>query len=239
MPPGKCHKRSLASHARFNRQPLANSEGSLVVAKSNQNRYEQIVATIFRAHYRAKLRAFDFPRDEIVSVAAQLGIALPKNIGDVLYSFRFRSALPEEIVRTAPEGYEWIIRLAGRAVYRMALARIVRIVPTPGRVRIKIPDATPQIVIEHAQGDEQALLAKVRYNRLIDLFLGLVTYSLQSHLRTSVPDIGQIETDELYVGVSNTGQQFIIPVQAKGGTDRIGAVQTEQDLALCAACFRN
>ena len=139
--------------------------------------------------------------------------------------------------RTASEGYEWIIRLAGRAVYRMALARIVRIVPTPGRVRIKIPDATPQIVIEHAQGDEQALLAKVRYNRLIDLFLGIVTYSLQSHLRTSVPDIGQIETDELYVGVSNTGQQFIIPVQAKGGTDRIGAVQAEQDLALCRRVF--
>ncbi len=28
-------------------------------------------------------------------------------------------------------------------------------------------------------------------------FLGLTTYSLQSHLRTSVKDVGQIEIDEL------------------------------------------
>ena len=52
-----------------------------------------------------------------------------------------------------------------------------------------------------------------------------------------MPDVGQIETDELYVGVRNSGQQFIIPVQAKGGTDRIGAVQAEQDLALCRDVF--
>ena len=92
-------------------------------------------------------------------------------------------------------------------------------------------------MLRHAHGDEQSLLAKVRYNRLIDLFLGVVAYSLQSHLRTTVPDVGQIETDELYVGVRNSGQQFIIPVQAKGGTDRIGAVQAEQDLALCRDVF--
>ena len=52
-----------------------------------------------------------------------------------------------------------------------------------------------------------------------------------------MPDVGQIETDELYVGVRHSGQQYIIPVQAKGGTDRIGAVQAEQDLALCRDVF--
>ena len=52
-----------------------------------------------------------------------------------------------------------------------------------------------------------------------------------------MPDVGQIETDELYVGVRHSGQQYIIPVQAKGGTDRIGAVQAEQDLALCRDIF--
>ena len=207
------------------------------MAQSERNRYEHILETIFNAHYKPKMKSFEFARDEIVSVAAELGIKLPKNLGDLIYSFRFRADLPEMIVRTAPAGMEWIIRLAGRAKYRMALVRIVRIAPTPGRIRIKIPDATPEIVLRHAHGDEQALLAKVRYNRLIDLFLGVVAYSLQSHLRTTVPDVGQIETDELYVGVRNSGQQFIIPVQAKGGTDRIGAVQAEQDLALCRDVF--
>jgi len=78
---------------------------------------------------------------------------------------------------------------------------------------------------------------KVRYNRLVDIFLRVTAYSLQSHLRTTVPDVGQIETDEIYVGIRNTGQQFIIPVQAKGGKDQIGIVQVEQDLALCRHAF--
>ena len=49
--------------------------------------------------------------------------------------------------------------------------------------------------------------------------------------------MGQVETDEVYVGVRNTGQQFIIPVQAKGGSDKIGAVQIRQDMAMCEAQF--
>ena len=78
--------------------------------------------------------------------------------------------------------------------------------------------------------DEQALLAVVRYNRLIDTFLGLTSYSLQNHLRTTVSGIGQIEIDELYVGLDKHGCHFIIPVQAKGGKDQIGVVQTTQDI---------
>ena len=52
-----------------------------------------------------------------------------------------------------------------------------------------------------------------------------------------MPKIGQIETDEIYVGVRNTGQQFIVPVQAKGGADQIAAVQVKQDIALCKCNF--
>ena len=49
--------------------------------------------------------------------------------------------------------------------------------------------------------DEQALLAKIRYNRLIDIFTGITCYSLQNHLRTTVPNIGQVEIDEIYIGI--------------------------------------
>ena len=68
---------------------------------------------------------------------------------------------------------------------------------------------------------------------VIDIFTGITCYSLQSHLRTSVPDIGQVETDELYVGVDTSGCQYVIPVQAKGGSDALNIVQIEQDIALC------
>ncbi len=68
-------------------------------------------------------------------------------------------------------------------------------------IAIKIPDATPEIVSAYALSDEQALLAKVRYNRLLDIFLGVATYSLQNHLRTTVTGLGQAEIDEIYVAI--------------------------------------
>ncbi|MDO9128199.1 MAG: endonuclease, partial [Parvibaculum sp.] len=89
----------------------------------------------------------------------------------------------------------------------------------------------------YALDDEQALLAIVRYNRLVDTFLGLTTYSLQNHLRTTVKGIGQIEIDELYIGLDKYGCHYVIPVQAKGGKDQIGVVQTTQDIRFVAQKF--
>ncbi len=50
--------------------------------------------------------------------------------------------------------------------------------------------------------------------------------------------MGQIETDEIYIGVNRCGAHYVFPVQAKGGpNDQVGIVQIEQDLALCKAKF--
>jgi hypothetical protein len=152
----------------------------------------------------------------------------------VIYSYRYRKAFPQEILETETQGRQWIILPAGRAKYRFKLAKVTQIVPRDNLIATKIPDATPQIIAVYAKTDEQALLARVRYNRLIDIFLGLTTYSLQNHLRTTVENIGQIEIDEIYVGVNRSGQQFIVPVQAKSGKDKLAVVQTSQDLNYCS-----
>lgn len=205
--------------------------------EENENRYSALIAKVFFDHYTDGETSFEFDREELVEGARLLGIQMPKNPGDVIYSFRYRASFPTRIVRTAPEGLEWIIEGVGRARYRFRLSRINRIVPREELVTIKIPDATPEIIAANALGDEQALLAKVRYNRLIDIFLGITAYSLQNHLRTSVRGVGQIEVDEIYVGVNRHGAQFVVPVQAKGGTDQIGGTQTMQDIACCAEKF--
>jgi len=202
-----------------------------------QNRYDSIIAEIFKNHFKKGKDSFEFNRSELEKVAKKLKIKLPKNLGDLLYSYRFRNNLPEEIMNTAVSGSAWTIELAGHASYRFKLSKMSRILPRPDLMQIKIPDSTPEIIGQYSLSDEQALLAKVRYNRLIDIFLGITTYSLQNHLRTTVSGIGQIEIDEIYVGVNRNGVQFIIPVQAKGGKDQIGAVQTKQDLACCNQKF--
>jgi hypothetical protein len=206
---------------------------------SNQNQYSLIIAHIFRAHYREGLTEFIFEREEIVAAASALGLERPRNIGDVVYTFRFRKPFPADILSTAPPGQEWVLRKVGQSRYKFVLSTQWTLAPNPVLSVIKVPDATPGVISRYALGDEQALLAKLRYNRLIDLFSGLTCYSLQNHLRTSVADIGQVETDELYVGLDRRGCHYVLPIQAKGGRDRLSAVQIEQDIALCAEKFPN
>jgi hypothetical protein len=204
---------------------------------ARQTRYSAIIERIFRAKYRRGARVIDFRREDLTEAANELGIKLPANLGDVLYSFRFREALPNVIKRTAPAGYAWLIRLAGRSKYRFVLEKDQPLAPRSLVQPTKVPDATPGIIEKWALTDEQALLAKIRYNRLLDIFTGITCYSLQNHLRTTVREIGQIETDELYVGVDKRGVQYVLPVQAKGTKERLSIVQIEQDFALCGEKF--
>jgi len=201
------------------------------------NRYASLIVHLFKAKYRPGSTRVPFAREELVDGARRLGIALPKNVGDVIYSQRYRAEWPDEIAKTASAGKKWIILGVGRAKYEFRLLRLAPITPNPNMATIKIPDSTPQIVANYAQTDEQALLAKVRYNRLVDIFLGIATFSLQNHLRTTVEGIGQVELDEVYVGVDKAGRQYVAPVQAKGGSDKHSAVQTLQDIACCAEKF--
>ncbi|HEY6170482.1 MAG TPA: endonuclease [Verrucomicrobiae bacterium] len=204
---------------------------------ADQNQYSQIIVHIFRAHYRKGSTEFVFDREEIVQAASSLGLQRPRNVGDVVYTFRFRQPFPAEILATAPKGKEWILRKVGRSQYKFVLSAQWTLAPNPALSVIKVPDATPGVIARYALGDEQALLAGLRYNRLVDLFTGLTCYSLQNHLQTSVVDIGQVETDELYIGLDRRGCHYVLPIQAKGGRDKLALVQIEQDLALCAEKF--
>jgi hypothetical protein len=203
----------------------------------SKNRYAAIIERIFKARFKPGLTELEFEREEMVRIARQLRIALPKNLGDLIYSFRYRSVLPKSIQAEAARGKTWIIRPAGPAKYRFVLVSDIPLAPNPSLTETKVPDATPGIVAKYAFNDEQALLARLRYNRLIDIFSGVTCYSLQNHLRTTVPNMGQVETDEIYVGLDKKGIHYVFPLQAKGGTDKLNVVQIEQDFGVCAQKF--
>ena len=207
--------------------------------KRNQkpNAYSQIIERVFLTRFREGDLEVEFSRDDIAQAAQELGVPLPKNLGDVVYSFRYRNRLPEFIRQHAPEGVSWIIRPNGIARYKFVTSAYTHITPSNLMSVTTIPDATPGVIAMYSLSDEQALLAKLRYNRLVDVFTGLTCYSLQSHLRTTVHGMGQVETDELYVGLDRRGAQYVLPVQAKGGSDILSVVQIEQDLAMCSAKF--
>lgn len=77
------------------------------------NRYNLLIQTIFNERYAPNASEVLFDRSDIVDTAERLGIELPKNLGDVIYTFRYRADLPASIADTAPEGYEWVISTGG------------------------------------------------------------------------------------------------------------------------------
>lgn len=198
------------------------------------DRYSQLIERIFFDNYQPGDTSVEFTRSEIETVAQQLGLTLPKNLGDVLYTFRYRRGLPASVLAEQPPGLVWVIfPVRSRpATYRFAAVPFSNVTPTTGMTVTKIPDATPGMIDLYSLSDEQALLAKLRYNRLLDIYTGITTYSLQSHLRTTITE-GQVETDEVYVGVDTHGAHYVLPVQAKGGTDFLSVVQIWQDFRMC------
>ena len=203
-------------------------------------KYEQVIEWVFNQNHQPDRFRVPFNREELVQASDMLGFERIKNLGDIPYSFRFRRELPDGIQKTAPKGAEWIIVGAGVGEYQFRLAAPGKIQQNPHIKPVKVPDATPEIVRQYAPGtDEQALLTRARYNRLVDIFTGITCYSIQNHLRTTVSNIGQVEIDEIYVGVNKRGTHFVLPCQAKSPGDRFGIVQVMQDIALCQERYPN
>ena len=207
---------------------------------------QQIIEWIFAQRHNPGDDQVTFTRDDLISAAAALGAPRPKNLGDIVYSLRYRVPLPHSIRQTAPPGREWAIFPGGSAVYTLRTVPFNLIEPRQGLRTIRLPDATPGVISKYSLTDEQALLARVRYNRLLDVFTGLACYPLQSHLRTSItipnaidgkPSSSQVETDDVYVGLDEHGAHYILPVQAKGSSDSLSVIQIWQDYRVAQQKF--
>ncbi len=199
-------------------------------------KYDRIISRVF-ATYDSGGASFTFPRTAIAEAADELDLAAPKNLGDVIYTYRSRRDLPEEIQQRAETGREWIIRTVGTAQYEFVQVRWGGAQPSLSLAETRIPDSTPALIERYRQSDEQALLAIIRYNRLVDVFTRLSCFSVQSHLRTSLKGIGQVEIDELYVGIDRRGAHYVLPIEVKSRTDRLGAAQVSNLFALAEQKF--
>jgi hypothetical protein len=93
---------------------------------ARHSRYKALIERIFRDHYRKGLSRFEFEREELIAIAREMNIDVPKNLGDVIYSLRYRTEMPEKVLQTQPAGMEWIIEGAGRAKYAFVLVKLNR-----------------------------------------------------------------------------------------------------------------
>jgi len=184
--------------------------------------YDRVLVEIFSRHDGASQDEFEFEREEVEKILREWGRRV-KNLGDVLYSYRSgRRPLPEDIAAIG----NWVIEGRGRGRYAFRqLARSPYIqIPTDLQT-IGVLDATPDIILKYGGSDEQGLLTRVRYNRLVDIFLGITAYHLQGHVRAYIKDSGQVEIDDLYLGVDTDGNQHVIPIEAKTAKEPLGVIQ--------------
>lgn len=189
-----------------------------MTAAKKPNAYDRVLVAVFAKYWRKGLREVLFTKDDLIDEAGRIGLRV-KNIADILYTYRSRRSLPTELLKHG----NWVIAAKGAGKYAFQIVTGSSIVEIPAHLKIyPIPYAVPEIVAGNLAKDEQGLLTLVRYNRLLDVFTGLACFHLQSHVRTQVKNHGQVEVDELYVGVDKDGQGFVLPVEAKDAGEFLG-----------------
>ncbi|MEK7678158.1 MAG: endonuclease [Verrucomicrobiota bacterium] len=197
--------------------------------EQSRNR-DQVMQQVFEKNYVPGAAEVPFTMDQIreaIVAVAKIRLGYKENnVADVRYQYTSgRRVLPESIKKLGP----WMIVGRGKAQYafvKLATSPEIRI--QDDLLTVWLPNATPEIVLEYAGTDEQGLLAKVHYNRLLDLFLQITCYHLQNHWRTSIKNKGQCEIDDLYVGLNINGKQFVIPVEAKCANENLSKTQVVQ-----------
>lgn len=200
--------------------------------------YVPILRELVRRFHEPGSQRVEFTVRDVRQIADDLGIEIG-NAPDLVYRMRARTRLPDDILDM---GFT-ILRGVGRGRYALEVGgeAIVRLPEheildhndqTPLPVRRLLPEDLVQL-------DEQGLLTIVNYCKLLDHFTGMTVYRLRSHVRRSVPDVGQAELDEIDVGVAmrDDDAPVVFPIEAKAADEVINRVQIATAVAYCETYF--
>lgn len=200
----------------------------------NSKVYVPVILKLFQDRWRPGASTVVFSLDDVRTaveavraVSANPDSISSRNPADVIYRMRSRTKLPDEILA---KGFH-VLRAVGRGRYQFEKASsgimevpvcdlTAAIDQTPMPVRRLLPETM-------AEMDEQALLSVVGYCQLLDHFTGMKVYRLRSHVRKSVPGIGQAELDAIDVGIASGDDDLpvIFPIEAKAVSDELNRVQ--------------
>lgn len=200
----------------------------------NSKVYVPVILKLFRDRWRPGASTVVFSLDDVrTAVEAVRAVSdnpdmiSSRNPADVIYRMRSRTKLPDEILS---KGFH-VLRAVGRGRYQFEKASSgIMEVPvgeltsaidqTPMPVRRLLPETM-------AEMDEQALLSVIGYCQLLDHFTGMKIYRLRSHVRKSVPGIGQAELDAIDVGIASGDDDMpvVFPVEAKAASDELNRAQ--------------
>jgi hypothetical protein len=212
----------------------------------NSKVYVPVILKLFLDRWRPGASTVVFSLDDVrtaveaVRASSDIPDAISsRNPADVIYRMRSRTKLPDEILN---KGFH-VLRAVGRGRYQFEKA-------TSGIMEVQVRDLTPAIdqtpmpvrrLLPEtlAEMDEQAVLSVVGYCQLLDHFTGMKIYRLRSHVRKSVPGIGQAELDAIDVGIASGDDDapVIFPIEAKAVADELNRVQIYNMIQYAAHYF--
>lgn len=200
--------------------------------------YVPILRELVRRFRKPGSQRVEFTVRDVRQVADDLGIEIG-NAPDLIYRMRARTRLPDDILdmgftilRGVGRG-RYALEVGGEAVVHLPEHEILdHNDQTPLPVRRLLPESLVDL-------DEQGLLTMVSYCKLLDHFTGLTVYRLRSHVRKSVPNVGQAELDEIDVGVAMRDDDIpvVFPIEAKAADEVINRVQIATAVAYCQTYF--
>lgn len=200
--------------------------------------YVPILRELVRRFREPGSQRVEFTVRDVRQVADDLGIEIG-NAPDLVYRMRARTRLPDDILdmgftilRGVGRG-RYALEVGGEAVVHLPEHEILdHNDQTPLPVRRLLPESLVDL-------DEQGLLTMVSYCKLLDHFTGLTVYRLRSHVRKSVPNVGQAELDEIDVGVAMRDDDIpvVFPIEAKAADEVINRVQVATAVAYCQTYF--
>jgi hypothetical protein len=219
---------------------------SLQTHGQNSVVYVPVILKLFRDRFRPGTPTVVFSLDDVRTAVEAVRAASgnpdrisSRNPADVVYRMRSRTKLPQEIL---DKGFH-VLRAVGRGLYQFEKASS-GIIEVPVNELTPAIDQTPMPVrrllpVTMAEMDEQALLSVVAYCCLLDHFTGMKIYRLRSHVRKSVPGIGQAELDAIDVGIAAAEDEVpvVFPIEAKSVSDELNRVQIYNMIRYAAHYF--
>jgi hypothetical protein len=207
---------------------------------NNSRVYVPILVDIFQRKYQDGDEIVEFTLDEVRETAERLDIKI-RNPSDLIYRMKSRTKLPSEIL---DKGFK-IIKIVKKGVYQFQLGESTIVDLTRENV-FQIQDTTPVAVRRFLEEklseiDEQGLLTIIHYCDLLSHFTGLKIYRLKSHVRKSIVNIGQVEVDEVDIGIGLDSLEtpIIFPIEAKSASDPLNWTQIANQVNFSKQLFLN
>ena len=207
---------------------------------NNSRVYVPILVDIFQRKYQDGDEIVEFTLDEVRETAERLDIKI-RNPSDLIYRMKSRTKLPSEML---DKGFK-IIKIVKKGVYQFQLGESTIVDLTRENV-FQIQDTTPVAVRRFLEEklseiDEQGLLTIIHYCDLLSHFTGLKIYRLKSHVRKSIVNIGQVEVDEVDIGIGLDSLEtpIIFPIEAKSASDPLNWTQIANQVNFSKQLFLN